>query len=210
MEQIIEKVLYYDLYGYAVPGSFLLLSLWSKEFISYVICENALRGIPLYALLLLVTAGIVVGMVVTEVADFAYDKLRKDSTLENFIKDKEISVTIVIEALKRVGVNEPMKDNGCSMYLWIMYSAIQTDPEYSRIHNYAASQVLCRNMSVTCCLGGFIIGWKWLGISYGTLIFGIIGIACGVLFFWRECRFREKKDAYTLFWFIQKYYPENS
>ena len=80
-----------------------------------------------------------------------------------------------------------------------MYSEIQADSQYSRLHNYASAELLYKNMVVVSVLA------MGIGVGQQNMTEIIIGAVSVVLFARRWIRFAERSRGYAICWFVQKY-----
>lgn len=92
-------------------------------------------------------------------------------------------------------------------YLPMIYGTVQSDEKYKRLHNYASSETMYKNLTAAVLLGGipeilFLPQKLQCGIIAGIVVVWILSV---ILLMRRYYRFRIKKSAYSLIWFIEKY-----
>lgn len=201
MDSIIEKITLYDILGYLVPGctflTFVLIRVfWGADSNKMAYFKDG-KGL-FWGFFIL--AGYVSGIIISELARLLFFVLLK------FLKCCGIKQNEIIEEclLKEVLIagNVIKADNQerelFPKYFKVIYSNIQTDPAYRRIHNYASAEISCKNLSVALLLICAVY-WKFSGI---------IGSACIVSSFilaMRSLRFMRKKREYAVLWYVQKY-----
>lgn len=121
---------------------------------------------------------------------------------ENFLKKKMAS------ALKNSGAGDDISkiENNINnksekYYMSYMYGAIQSCPEYKRIHNYKSAQVMCKNLALVLMVGGIVMWSNHIAndcIYMGSFILGGLFIVRGYKFF-------KKTEKYTVIWFVDKF-----
>ena len=201
--ELLQKLTLYDLFGYTLPGVIALL-LYNGD-LSYLADNLTLGG-----LVLLIVLGYVVGVVFTELADCIVCLLNKvlgDNMInkywENICKVYGISDAKVNDALQKAKLIEsPLNDSEGAMarrYMTFMYSEIQADSQYSRLHNYASAELLYKNMVLVSVLA------MGIGVVQQNMTEIIIGAVSVVLFARRWIRFAERSRGYAICWFVQKY-----
>lgn len=201
---LLQKITLYDLLGYAVPGTLLL---WLFKWDGKVSQIKDLSGMEIGSWIVLLAIGYMAGIVISEFMNQLRHLCKKN---EEAVKWKTICETYGIseENLRRALHNTGLIKNYHGMeqlyealgkYKKYIYSDIQTDPVYNRIHNYASARVLYKNM---------------VAVSMAAIVFGlfqcvrikiIIGVIGAVGFAMREKRFEEKQAGYSLCWFVQKH-----
>lgn len=128
-------------------------------------------------------------------------------------KDKEayilpIPFNIVQKAMEKAGLTySSFDEKQMEKYLMDMFSDIQSDTNYSRIHNYASAKHMYKNLMmaaiiITLFSGGYFIQKKDCCSVWWTVLAG--GIT--TYLFWRRYqRFEEKTRDYTVHWYVEKY-----
>ena len=98
-----------------------------------------------------------------------------------------------------------------------MYADLQTDTEYSRIHNYASSLLVCKNMMMTSLMCTIILLFQCfqkskiqdsidvMVVIIASIAIGVMGVVCAFLFYRRYKEQQERRDTYTIIWFVKKY-----
>lgn len=197
--EVLQKLTLYDLLGYALPGCVMLFFLSAEK--SENLSEMEAGGI-----LLFITFGFLTGIMISEfmrwiemlIGSF-FGKMQWNAIWNKY----SLTCERMERALKKTHILERI-DNDVdneffSKYRTAIYADIQTDPKYSRIHNYASLALLCKNMFFVtsfCMIDGIIKN------SFGEGLFGAIGLCCfGV----RWQRFSSKKIGYAICWFLEKY-----
>lgn len=110
------------------------------------------------------------------------------------------------EALKNAGITDPEeKETNIDQYMKQMYSDIQSDKEYRRIHNYASAEVMYKNLALAIPISAVLLCTYYPDCMWGkgiVLVSGIIGMYIS----WMRCkRFCGKKQEYTVCWYAEKY-----
>lgn len=203
--EILQKLTLYDLLGYALPGGVLLM-VYGRENLDVLFDEGAKGWI------LLLLFGFLVGVAISEIMQWVERGLLKVRGKKQWLKlCEEYSLTAerMGQALKNarmIKVPETDANNislgNCRDYQAAVYADIQTDPKYSRIHNYASAALLYKNMVFVAVFAAWQVRGKW---EPEGIAFLIIGSLC---FFARWMRFREKKVGYAFCWFVDKYCRE--
>lgn len=206
--ELLQKFTLYDLLGYMLPGGTVLYVIYGRE---------QCTDIPALNLIAFLTFSYLTGIVISELMEdiFAISrkiKYRVTYTTESGQKDfyKELGIPRellenVLRQRKLLESGEVLEDNVIPFkYLWHMYSDIQTDSKYNRIHNYASAEVMSKNFalaSVTCMV---------VCLCRGEFIYIPIFMIGAIVLLIRKSRFRKKKIGYTVHWFVDKVYAGNS
>lgn len=196
--ELLQKLTLYDLLGYTLPGSALILILQYD----CILQQEYGEGFPylmyfVYVLILGYLLGIMISEIMRQILDIIFDekKVWKKVCSKYAVTSEKIKDALIAANLTDSSEDE----NKVSKYKSQMYSDIQVDPAYSRIHNYASAELLYKNMifvTIVCSVAGIIQNTPFL---FGV---GVVGIIC---FGMRWKRFYEKKVGYMLCWFIKKY-----
>lgn len=215
MSTFLEKITLYDLIGYTVPGFvFLLVVLYGLQDILDVLGKYKDTN-GFFAVVILVVS-YCVGIVLSElgrILDGILDCLL--AFAGRYIHPSRGTARIFadMENIKRAMQNSKFWEGQDapevnSQAIRMMYSDIQTDDNFKRIHNYASAGVMYKNMFMSLFLGDSIIllrhgfggvQYPYFNACFWTLLF------LSVIFCVRWKRFDEKKDIYTINWFIKKY-----
>lgn len=219
---IIEKITLYDLLGYALPGS-MLLGMTAVTFLaaegSMKAVYNTYKGEAGYIFTVLLILGYAAGMAVSEITDIftGFFKETLVYELKQELQDRKINVRQAAQALKNAGYISQVQNISSTdqliPYIGSMYGDIQTDTEYSRLHNYASARLICKNMAFVCCCGaGMILALIFnrleqeADLRTGLIIAGL-SVSCGMswLFIRRWKRMYIRTQFYTVVWFMEKY-----
>lgn len=211
MESVLEKATYYDFYGYLIPGSVVVMTwVFATAYKNGV--QNLLlyKGLFFYLFIAVCLISFVFGILLSEIARMLYDLL-SNKDRKHLSKDSlGIDYGKIEEALVNAGTLERHKRHvifsevDVSKYMKFMYSDIQSDAVYKRIHNYASSVVLYKNLSCASVASGMILAYSGGKVCYG-LIELCISLIVFMILFHRAERFSKKKDVYTVCWYVQKY-----
>lgn len=211
MDGVLEKITLYDILGYFVPGSLLvvicLLGADPKDLISHLEQWADYKG-GLYFVFFLISY--LAGIVLSEVMAWAWKPLIALVGKENKIP-KEITSEQILAALKKSGVCDEedsiktkMEEDFMGYYFPYMYGIIQKSDSYKRIHNYASAYVLYKNVAGALILGACTmlrndVSNKWIGTVciIMSIVFGVRGV-----------RFQEKRNRYAIIWFVEKFTRE--
>lgn len=197
--ELLQKLTLYDLLGYTVPGSVLLI-LWKQEDLQQLLDAGA-GGVAL-----LVVVGFLVGIMISEIMSWIekiFGKLFAKKQWEKICKKYVLREEQIRNALRNAGIIPDGTGEGtvmsCLRYCTAMYADIQADSRYSRIHNYASAALLYRNMvfvAVFCIIVAIITTLN------EEIVLGIVGVICFGMRWWR---FNGKKIGYAVSWFIEKH-----
>lgn len=206
MSGFLEKITLYDLLGYTIPGFvFLLIMLYGVYSTDTLVLLETYKNYNGFLAIVLLVASYLVGIAMSElgrIVDWIISKFfTKEYTFDN------------MESIKRAMANSKFWEEQTDMEvntiaIKMMYSDIQTDENYKRIHNYASAGVMYKNM-FTSLLGGniillfrhifFGINYPYFNICFCVLLF------LALIFLVRWKRFEGKTNNYTINWFIKKY-----
>ncbi len=216
--EVLQKITIYDLLGYTVPGTIMVGVLEVCFFSSWLFdeeYENYLGYICGVTILL----GYVLGMVIAEITSLIYEKVWKkvlakinrpcqEGELNNLGKE------VVTKALIQAGIIEngtELSPSDIEKYYSYMYADIQSDPKYARVHNYASSELVCKNTafvllisSILCIFRKNVLDSKnENAIAIAVIV--VVGILGGFILFLRYLKQKNRKNTYTLDWFVQKH-----
>lgn len=197
--ELLQKLTLYDLLGYTVPGSVLLV-LWKQEDLQQLL-EAGVTGVVLF-----IVMGFLMGIMISEFMfriEKVIEKIFAKRQWKKICKKYAIGVARISRALKNARilseVSEEDKIESYMQYYTAMYADIQVDPRYSRIHNYASAAFLYRNMILVAVF--CIIVEAGRGLIEEAVV-GAIGCICFGVRWWR---FNRKEIGYAVCWFIEKY-----
>ena len=215
MNSIIEKITLYDFFGYLIPGSVfmsLLLVRLLQELGSDGLTDLKDFKSQLTVLFLLWSflSGLILSELARVISDFADKRGLKDRYVNSVKKAANIDESMLKEAIKKsklVENGDLIQNTDLLNYLPMIYGTVQSDEKYKRLHNYASSETMYKNLTAAVLLGGipeilFLPQKLQCGIIAGIVVVWILSV---ILLMRRYYRFRIKKSAYSLIWFIEKY-----
>lgn len=210
MDTFFERITFYDLYGYTIPGSFLILMLSSPHLSQIMGIWDQYENLAIYIFIVAVLLSFITGILISEIAHWLFYIIlyKLDLRFKHLQMDKlKLPESRAVNALKCTGVlmdsytiSEQIQNN-----LPYIYGEIQTDSKYKRIHNYASCEILYRNMAMALSI-------SIIFITYSSDLEAIQRIAIFLLFIIsvflmgrRSYRFMVKKESYAVYWFVEKY-----
>lgn len=215
MNSIIEKITLYDFFGYLIPGS-VFMSLLSVRIIQEVgsdvltDLQNFKSQLTVFFLLWSFLSGLILSELARVISDFVDKRGLKDTYVNSVKKAANIDESMLKEAIKKsklVENGDLIQNTNLLNYLPMIYGTVQSDEKYKRLHNYASSEIMYKNLTVAVFLGGIpeilflpqkLQGWSMKGIF-------VVWILSVILLMHRYYRFRIKKSVYSLIWFVEKY-----
>lgn len=215
MNSIIEKITLYDFFGYLIPGS-VFMSLLLVRLIQELGSDGLtdLKDFKSQLTVLFLLWSFLSGLILSELArvisDFADKRGLKDGYVNSVKKTANIDGSMLKEAIKKsklVENGDLIQNTDLLNYLPMIYGTVQSDEKYKRLHNYASSETMYKNLTAAVLLGGipeilFLPQKLQCGIIAGIVVVWILSV---ILLMRRYYRFRIKKSAYSLIWFIEKY-----
>lgn len=215
MNSIIEKITLYDFFGYLIPGS-VFMSLLLVRLIQELGSDGLtdLKDFKSQLTVLFLLWSFLSGLILSELArvisDFVDKRGLKDTYVNSVKKAANIDGSMLKEAIKKsklVENGDLIQNTNLLNYLPMIYGTIQSDEKYKRLHNYASSETMYKNLTAAVLLGGipeilFLPQKLQYGIIAGIVVVWIFSV---ILLMRRYYRFRIKKSAYSLIWFIEKY-----
>ena len=215
MNSIIEKITLYDFFGYLIPGSVfmsLLLVRLIQELGSDGLTDlkDFKSQLTVIFLLWSFLSGLILSELARVISDFADKRGLKDRYVNSVKKTANIDGSMLKEAIKKsklVENGDLIQNTDLLNYLPMIYGTVQSDEKYKRLHNYASSETMYKNLTAAVLLGGipeilFLPQKLQCGIIAGIVVVWILSV---ILLMRRYYRFRIKKSAYSLIWFIEKY-----
>lgn len=202
--EILQKLTLYDLLGYALPGAVLLLIYSGNDL-------NELSDLGAEGGLLLLLFSFLTGIISSEIMQWVDRILNRFFGIkqwQNLCTQYSLSGKRMKQALKKAQImNESDMDSDTDdeamenyrRYQNAIYADIQTDPKYSRIHNYASAALLYKNMVFVSV---FYIVNDFCEKELHNIVIGAIVLLC---FYTRWMRFKSKKMGYAACWFLEKY-----
>ena len=187
--ELLEKITLYDLLGYTLPGGimFYMVSGYDMQ-----------QKLTLFGLICYISFGFLFGILLSEFSAFVTEHLKGELCS---LSDAGISKEIATKALNNAKVVENLNltEEEIKKHFVNMYSDIQIDKNYGRIHNYASASLLYKNMVVVSFIG--ILHYAFCGNCTNVIIaFCSLG-----LFAHRWYRFEKKRFIYTINWYVKKY-----
>ena len=215
MNSIIEKITLYDFFGYLIPGS-VFMSLLLVRLIQELGSDGLtdLKDFKSQLTVLFLLWSFLSGLILSELArvisDFADKRGLKDRYVNSVKKTANIDGSMLKEAIKKsklVENGDLIQNTDLLNYLPMIYGTVQLDEKYKRLHNFASSETMYKNLTAAVLLGGipeilFLPQKLQCGIIAGIVVVWILSV---ILLMRRYYRFRIKKSAYSLIWFIEKY-----
>ena len=215
MSSIIEKITLYDFFGYLIPGSLftsLLCFRGIQEFGNSIAEE--LSEYKSELLLLFFLWAFLFGLLLSEAARIIADFIERRWLTNRYVSRIRVAANIDLVILGTVIQKSGLADNAVidkdaalERYLPAIYGVVQSDEKYKRVHNYASSETMYKNLSAAVLFGGLIEIVYLVQRYQGGGILGIITVwvLSAALLMHRYFRFRIKKYAYSLIWFTEKY-----
>lgn len=215
MNSIIEKITLYDFFGYLIPGS-VFMSLLLVRLIQGLGSDGLtdLKDFKSQLTVIFLLWSFLSGLILSELArvisDFVDKRGLKDTYVNSVKKAANIDESMLKEAIKKsklVENGDLIQNTNLLNYLPMIYGTVQSDEKYKRLHNYASSETMYKNLTAAVLLGGipeilFLPQKLQCGIIAGIVVVWILSV---ILLMRRYYRFRIKKSAYSLIWFIEKY-----
>lgn len=215
MNSIIEKITLYDFFGYLIPGS-VFMSLLLVRIIQELGSDGLtdLKDFKSQLTVLFLLWSFLSGLILSELArvisDFVDKRGLKDRYVNSVKKAANIDESMLKEAIKKsklVENGDLIQNTDLLNYLPMIYGTVQSDEKYKRLHNYASSETMYKNLTAAVLLGGipeilFLPQKLQCGIIAGIVVVWILSV---ILLMRRYYRFRIKKSTYSLIWFIEKY-----
>lgn len=227
MDSMLEKITLYDIMSYFVPG-FLCLVLIVFALIPELSTSNldVYNNYKGYIGFTFVIFSYVAGIAISSVARFFCSLINEFLKKRKEDKSNETYNQSLRNALLQSGMSEKDAESCISkddpllprqrqdfLDMWI-YADIQADPRYKRIHNYASSEFMYKNIAVAFVLAAIVPEilhfFLKLELQENMNILIVFEILLAVIFFLRWKRFEEKKKKYAVNWFIEKYCAQKS
>lgn len=201
--ELLQKFTLYDLLGYMLPGGVVVYVVFYEG-------QN-METVSLQTVAFLVFSylvGILISELMTGIRAIALQAVcgltgkagkHKKSVYEELGLPKSL-IEEVLHNTKLLGEDEELEEEYVpEKYFRHMYSDIQIDTKYGRIHNYASAAVMYKNLTgafmiCSCC---YLFRTEW---KYTTLY-----LSGAILFAVRELRFRKKQYGYAVHWYVEKY-----
>ena len=210
MDTFLERVTFYDLYGYTVPGSFFLLMIISPYFSDILRILEKYEKIGIYIFALVILLSFIFGILISEISHYLFYKylnIRKIRFSHLHIANLGIPERKLLHALIRAGLCSMDRRSALDILpkaIPYIYSDIQSDTTYNRIHNYASCEVLYRNLALALA-GTLVLTIMQSGVSRQTAVSCLLFGISTWLMLRRAYRFMVKKEQYAVYWFVEKY-----
>lgn len=202
--ELLQKLTLYDLLGYTLPGITFLWVFISNGFLPEL--EQAQNDGAVFWCALIIL-GYITGIVIAEATELLGKIFEKIGLEKQYCKKiieiysiSEIELKTALEKSKGTAIAQGSSAAGLlEQHRSYIYSDIQTDEKYSRLHNYASAELLYKNMTVVFATELII---AILQHEWPKVIVSIIAMVC---FLFRFGKFQERKSGYAACWFIQKH-----
>lgn len=202
MDNFFEKFTLYDLLGYTIPGTILLVVM-AKDVLIKAYELELLENFMIYICLTALVLGYCIGVAVAGVVR-AFETVILKSKFCNYEFEK-IGYEAIKRALYNAGVinenTEVNSEEDVQKHLGYMYGEIQSKAKYKRLHNYAAMELFCENMSFVCGLSTVIISIR----DNASCWIVVCGVLLVCLFGFQANTFNERKDFYAVAWFVKSH-----
>ena len=221
MDSLVEKITLYDVMSYFIPG-FLCSTLLVFGLVPELLTHNlgAYDKYVGYMTFTFLILSYVAGIAISDMARCLCDVLsktfldKKFSGWNDINKDNEnLKKALLKSGMSREKIhpdgNESFGDKQEIMD-WI-YADIQIDPQYKRIHNYASSESMYKNISMAFLIAVIVqlVLYPILGFSPWSgrikVFMVLTEFVMAVIFLSRWKTFENKKKAYAYMWFMGKY-----
>lgn len=212
--EVLQKITIYDLLGYTVPGSILIgiMEICFYEPGVKTILNTYGKQLG-YICAVTILLGYVMGMVLAELGKIVFCPINcivdQQRNKDGHNEAVRIGIDEIKKALIKSGLDEKQfqvnlnEKELVKKYSGYMFADLQTDSKYSRIHNYASSELVCGNMTLTLLVAGILLYIHktcWIDVEKGVMY-----IAAIILLAARYELQRTRKEDYVVDWFVQKY-----
>lgn len=205
MDSVFEKITLYDILGYIVPGSLIVMSVCGKFLLgSYddaVSLYENFKGVLTYGFILF---SFICGVLVSELSrrwiNWKEKKKKEKEKADKF----SVPEDVIKRALKNANIIEDDIED-VDQYIEYMYGDIQSDKEYKRVHNYASAEVMYKNLAFSTPISMIIVSSYFCGQICIMVPIIIAGMLCAYIFWMRRERFCEKKRRYAVGWYVKKH-----
>lgn len=191
--ELLEKITLYDILGYTLPGGIVI----------YILNDYSLRSdLSTFGIIAFFTMSFLLGMLISQIIGWLTKWILNCKKVKLYMwKEVGLEVSNVSNALLRAGIIEKAIEDSESVWKHYVniYSDIQVDKEYSRIHNYASAALLCKNM----ILVSTICAWKF-GIE-NLVVQCLISIGAIFIFVSRWYLLKKRELCYVINWYVLKY-----
>ena len=216
MESLLEKITLYDILGYFVPGSIFLL-IGGAEYVIKCQTHNLeiLKDFSGAFLLCFIVCAFVCGCILSELSRRICDLWITDKIKEKVAEeiDRDSIKAALVKSGKISTASEPDTTNeniDIPKYFDSIFADIQVDRNYSRIHNYASTAGLNKNLSMAFILGDIVhivlcaLLIREVNMKAEWIFFIVVGL-CALVSYFRYRRFEKKTKRYAIEWYTIKY-----
>lgn len=220
MDSMLEKITLYDIMSYFIPGflclALLVFSLFPELPKLTSDTYNDWKGYIGFTFLIF---SYVMGIAISSIARYLCEKVF-DCFENTKVSENSGMIDTLKRALENSGISsKDIKTNSCDerdslakKYNRWIYADIQADPKYKRIHNYASSESMYKNISFAFLLAAvlplilhFIFDYQLVTGGKELFFMVIMEIILFLIFLLRWKRFEQKKREYAINWFMEKY-----
>lgn len=212
MGAVLEKITLYDILGYLLPGSVLMILMsYGAEQAGVSIDPGWWGDSEGFGYFVFFLMSYLVGIVLSEIMTWVWKacellpKFWKKGKEDTDIWNEEIEEALVKSGVmcRSVKLAKGMKKETLNKeYSRYMYGCIQGIDKYKRVHNYASAQVLYKNVA-GALFAGVVFIWCFCGVK--NLWPSVVCIIMGLVFVERSIRFKKKKCKYTVTWFLEEF-----
>lgn len=230
MDSFVEKITLYDFFSYFVPGALCMVLCVCgvlPELTQYQDYMNDFKG---YIGVAFVAFSYVGGVAISEIARLFCTIIPKklckclcrknkppkwvqklnidDQSLKSALMESGISQNSIESEMKKYAEEEGRSSLAECFGIQI-YSDIQVDPKYKRIHNYSSSESMNKNIAFAFLFSG-VVAWflkRFLHVQIlknFSYLFAL-EMVLAVVFLIRWKSFEEKTNLYAVNWFVEKY-----
>ena len=203
MGSVFEKLTYYDILGYLLPGMvFVIISGGAYAFSIGEDIVERYKDISGFLIMLFIVVSYVIGLILSEFSRIfmiIFDKIKLKMKHIERCYSFPVERSIIVKALKNSNLISGNEEDIKAEYFEVMYGVIQTDPKYGRIHNYTSAEIMYKNLMAAILASALIV---FFVLQYKNFWFFIISIAIFLAFLNRYRRFYKKNNKNTVIVFV--------